>query len=109
MSGDHNMHQKPKSYLDSSGIMDRLKEDDARTWASIAIVIERRKVAQWMMDRGYATGHGDTVEDLLKELDWQIRESEREACAKVVEAIERNGAWVTKEEAAAAIRARGNT
>jgi hypothetical protein len=31
---------------------------------------------------------------------------EREACAKVVEAIERNGAWVTKEEAAAAIRAR---
>jgi len=32
--------------------------------------------------------------------------AEREACAKVVEAIERNGAWVTKEEAAAAIRAR---
>ena len=74
MSGDHNMDQKPKSYLDSSGIMDKLKEDDARTWASIAIVIERRKVAQWMMDRGYATGHGDTVEDLLKELDWQIEE-----------------------------------
>ena len=35
--------------------------------------------------------------------------AEREACAKVVEAIERNGAWVTKQEAAAAIRARGNT
>ena len=33
---------------------------------------------------------------------------EREACAKVCEAIERNGAWVTKAEAAAAIRARGN-
>ena len=31
---------------------------------------------------------------------------EREACAQVVEAIDRNGAWVTKEEAAAAIRAR---
>jgi hypothetical protein len=32
---------------------------------------------------------------------------EREACAQVVEAIDRNGAWVTKAEAAAAIRARG--
>ena len=36
-----------------------------------------------------------------------VAEHEREACAKVVEAIERNGAWVTKAEAAAAIRARG--
>jgi hypothetical protein len=74
-----------------------------------AIETEREKVAAWMMRQGYATGHGDTVEDLLKELEWQIRESEREACAKVVEAIDRNGAWVTKEEAAGAIRARGNT
>jgi hypothetical protein len=72
-----------------------------------AIETEREKVAQWMMTKGYATGHGDSIEDLMKELEWQIRESEREACAKVVEAIERNGAWVTKAEAAAAIRARG--
>jgi len=27
-----------------------------------------------MIERGYATGHGDTVEDLLKELEWQIEE-----------------------------------
>ena len=32
------------------------------------------KVAAWMMQRGYATGHGDTIEDLLTELDWQIAE-----------------------------------
>jgi hypothetical protein len=37
-----------------------------------------------------------------------VAEYERNACAQVVEAIDRNGAWVTKEEAAAAIRARGN-
>jgi hypothetical protein len=43
-------------------------------------------VAKWMIDRGYATGHGDTIEELLKELEWQIRENEREACAKVCEA-----------------------
>lgn len=35
-----------------------------------------------------------------------VAEYERNACAQVVEAIDRNGAWVTKEEAAAAIRAR---
>jgi hypothetical protein len=47
------------------------------------IAAERNKVAQWMIDHSYATGHGDTVEDLLKELDWQVRESERNACAAV--------------------------
>ena len=36
-----------------------------------------------------------------------VAEHERNACAQVVEAIDRNGAWVTKAEAAAAIRARG--
>jgi hypothetical protein len=55
---------------------------------------ERNKVAQWMIDRGYATGHGDTTEDLLQELEWQIAENwtrgmvngvqaEREACAAI--------------------------
>ena len=33
---------------------------------------ERNKVAQWMMTKGYATGHGDTTEDLLRELEWQL-------------------------------------
>ena len=47
------------------------------------------KVADWMMANGYATGHGETMEDLLDELKWQIEEQiaiEREACAKVLEA-----------------------
>ena len=47
---------------------------------------ERNKVAQWMIQRSYATGHGDTVEDLLKELEWQVAEAEREACLKAMEA-----------------------
>jgi len=80
------------------------------------IAAERNKVASWMMAQGYATGHGDTTEDLLDELDWQITESwskvvvasveaEREACAKVcdgeatIEGI--------AQRCAAAIRARG--
>jgi hypothetical protein len=35
---------------------------------------QREKVAAWMMQRGYATNHGDTIEDLLHELEWQISE-----------------------------------
>ena len=35
---------------------------------------EREKVARWMFLKGYATGHGDTTEDLLAELEWQIAE-----------------------------------
>ena len=39
-----------------------------------AIETEREKVAQWMTRQGYATGHGDNIEDLLKELEWQIED-----------------------------------
>ena len=50
-----------------------------------AVKAEREKVAAWMRSKSYATGHGDTTEDLLKELEWQVAEREREACAKVCE------------------------
>ena len=82
MSGDHNMHQKPKSFLESTGLMDKLEADDAQTWAAVATIINRQKVAQWMIDRGYATGHGDTIEDLSRELDWQIEERIKNARGK---------------------------
>jgi hypothetical protein len=85
------------------------------------VAAERNKLAQWMMTKGYATGHGDTTEDLLDELDWQITESwskvvvagvkvgvasveaEREACARIAWNFEpdENGPIET------AIRARG--
>ena len=67
------------------------------------------KVADWMMQHGYATGHGETMEDLLDELKWQIDEKiaiEREACAALCEAEGKrvDAAWVS---CATAIRARG--
>ena len=46
---------------------------------------EREVVANWIMDKGFATGHGDCIVDLLDQLEWQIAEKEREACAKLVE------------------------
>jgi hypothetical protein len=59
---------------------------------------DKETLAQWMMQHGYATGHGDTMEDLLVELDIQIVENwtralvngvqgEREACAALCDKI----------------------
>lgn len=33
----------------------------------------REQIARWMLDRGFATGHGDTIEDLLSELVGDVR------------------------------------
>ena len=81
---------------------------------------DKEKLAKWMMAKGYATGHGDSVEDLLQELDWQIAENwnraliagittEREACAKVVEILipEQTEDGLIGHTIAKAIRARG--
>jgi hypothetical protein len=81
-------------------------------FAALVAAAERNKLAQWMIDRGYATGHGDTTEDLLQELEWQIAENwtrgmvngvqaEREAC---IDIVSMHGGSVEIE---AAIRARG--
>jgi hypothetical protein len=56
-------------------------------FAALVAAAERERVAAWMLARSYATGHGDTVEDLLNELEWQVAEREREACAKVCEEL----------------------
>lgn len=64
----------------------------------------REKVATWMAQRSYATGHGDTIEDLLTELDWQIRESERRRIADLVGDCDPRA---NPQGIAAAIRARG--
>ena len=71
----------------------------------LAVAHEREKVAKWMVERGYATGHGDTIEDLLKEIDWQAAEREREECAKFCE--EQYVFYGFDHVFAAGIRARG--
>jgi hypothetical protein len=62
-----------------------IQTDQVIDFANLVAAAERNKVAQWMIDRSYATGHGDTVEDLLKELAQSVREEERELCAQVCE------------------------
>ena len=60
-----------------------LIDEGLERFAALVAAAEREKVARWQIGSGYTTGHGDTIEDLLVELEWQVRESEREACAKV--------------------------
>ena len=55
-----------------------------KRFAVLVAAHEREKVAKWMVERSYATGHGDTVEDLLTEIDWQAAERERKACGLIV-------------------------
>ena len=81
-------------------------------FAALVAAAEREKVAAWMRSKSYATGHGDTVEDLLKELEWQVAEREREACAEFAEEEANNSALTLMEQyrakfIAEAIRARG--
>ena len=83
-------------------------------FAALVAAVEREKVAAWMVSHLYATGHGDTTEDMLKELEWQIAEREREACARMCE-VEYAACWHNSAMAAAkaaercatAIRLRG--
>ena len=35
---------------------------------------DMEKLANWMMANGFATGHGDNMDELLKELTWQVDE-----------------------------------
>jgi len=35
---------------------------------------DQEKLAEWMITNGFATGHGDNLDDLLKELTWQVQE-----------------------------------
>jgi hypothetical protein len=98
----------------------------------LGMEVERNKLASWMMAQGYATGHGDTIEGLLEELErevgfkraelWIKRISEavlaeREACAVAAEMVPAQWDYPVEiphpaqacQDCAAAIRARGNT
>ena len=72
-------------------------------FASLVAAAEREKLAAWMMSQGYATGHGDSIEKLLEELEWQIAEREREACASI---CFQEGPSIDGQLIAEAIRAR---
>jgi hypothetical protein len=40
---------------------------------------QTEKLAAWMIANSFATGHGDSFDDLLNELSWQIDELRKAA------------------------------
>ena len=38
----------------------------------------RMRLAEWMIQHRFATGHGGTFDDLLNELSWQVKELKNE-------------------------------
>ena len=46
---------------------------------------DRERLAAWMIKRGFVTGHGDSFEALLCELDWQYLEVRNAALRELVE------------------------
>ena len=54
----------------------QLQSENATLKADLAALreVEREKVAAWILSFGFATGHGDTIEDLLSEAGTQIQE-----------------------------------
>lgn len=82
---------------------------------------ERNKLAQWMIRFGFATGHGDTMEQLCDALGTEIADSidfavdvEREQCARVAQDTVCDthlptGVKIYGTKVAAAIRARNDS
>ena len=59
------------------------------------MIEEREKVARWMIANSLATGHGDTIDDLLSEASWQIAEL-RSKIEKMMEGalfVDLKGEW----------------
>jgi hypothetical protein len=87
-----------------------LQHDELANFAAIVAAAQREKVAHWMRSMGYATGHGDTVEDLLDHLGTQITEKllmERAACADICD--QHASIEGIAQRCAAEIRARNKT
>jgi len=62
--------------------------------------MKRELLAAWMMQQGFATGHGDTAEELLEELSWQIAEikARRDELLEALEEIANMAVPVQKTE-----------
>jgi len=72
-------------------------DEELERFATLIAAAQREKVAQWMHGLGYATGHGDTIEDLLDHLGTQIAEgleaeaiTQRAACAQIAREFDRD-------------------
>jgi len=108
MTQDDILRMARQCFADPDGSLELLTPE-LTEFAAIVAAAEREKVAHWMRSMGYATGHGDTIEDLLDHLGTQIAEGllmEREACADICD--QHASVEGIAQRCAAEIRARSN-
>ena len=104
MAREVDLHERVK---DGVGYVVRIPNlEKLQRFAALVAAAEREKVAAWMHFNDYTTGHGDTTEDLLEEIQAQVAENERWKCAEIAEAYEPR-CDVCPKGVATAIRARG--
>jgi hypothetical protein len=78
--GEQMTNEEVMALMFDMGIHDSLEKENwipDNAWVLFANRVaahEREKVAQWMMERGYATGHGDTIQALVEELEAQLEQ-----------------------------------
>jgi hypothetical protein len=106
------LHDVEKAYESACKIIG--EQDKKLVEMDLIAAAQREKVAHWMRSLGYATGHGDTTEDLLDHLGTQISEGleaealmERMACARVCD--EHASVEGIAQRCAEQIRARSKT
>lgn len=69
---------KENSYLEDSRDDWKTEALNLRNEYSASQQEGKQKLAEVMMNLGLATGHGESLEDLLKELEWQFKELRNE-------------------------------
>jgi uncharacterized protein with PIN domain len=60
-------------FADPDGSLELLTPE-LTEFAALIAAAQREKLAHWMRSMGYATGHGDTIEEMLDHLGTQIAE-----------------------------------
>lgn len=70
-----NSRDKVKKYLSTSVSIWHQNDEDllVALLDEHAAEVIRETLAAWMIHNGYATGHGDTIEDLMEELGEELR------------------------------------
>lgn len=73
-----------KDYMKRMGVPIYDEEVEAMLRAALAdpecneALRDKERLATWMIKNSYATGHGDSLPDLIRELDWQHAERRAE-------------------------------
>jgi hypothetical protein len=98
----------PAVWTDQGWEQSRMHEDDWCTehqHIELSATTTSEDVEIWMIKKGYATGHGDTIADMLDELEHQAIGAERKRCVDIVQLARERDADLSTDAKFDALRA----